>query len=369
MPVEFLGMGAPNDGTEARGRSTAVFDKKYAARIARIHEDNHWDHVLFAYGSGSPDPILQAGWVAANTERIQIRLAHRPNTSFPTVAARQFLTLDHLSEGRLTVHFISGGDQADQQREGDYLGKDARYARTREYIEIVRKAWTERKPFDWQGEHYRFENFISDIEPFGGRPPQISFAGSSPAAWKAGAAIGDIYTLFGEPIEDTKAQQAQILAEAAAQGRTRPLRWQIAFRPIVAPTDELAWEKAHRVLGDIRRHRESTVHTLARHHPVQRPQSSGSQRLLAVAERAERHDRALWTPTAKATGGGGSSTALVGSYETVAAALLDYVDLGFEIFGLRGYDFIPDTQEFGQHVIPLVKQEVAHREAQRRKSA
>lgn len=274
MPVEFLGMGAPNDGTEARRRTTAVFDKKYAARIARIHEDNNWDHVLFAYGSGSPDPLLQAAWVAANTERIQLRLAHRPNTSFPTVAARQFLTLDHLSEGRLTVHFISGGDQADQQREGDYLDKDARYARTHEYIEVVRKAWVSRKPFDWQGEHYRFENFVSDIEPFEGRPPAISFAGSSPAAWRAGAAIGDIYTLFGEPLADTKEQQRRILAEAAVQGRQRPLRWQIAFRPIVAPTDELAWDKARRVLGDIQRHRESGAHTLARHHPAGRVQSA-----------------------------------------------------------------------------------------------
>lgn len=368
MPVEFLGMGAPNDGTEARGRTTEVFDKKYAAKIARIHEDNNWDHVLFAYSSGSPDPILQAGWVAANTGHIKIRLAHRPNTSFPTVAARQFLTLDHLSEGRVTVHFISGGDQTDQQREGDYLAKDERYRRTHEYITIVRKAWTSEEPFDWDGEFYKFENFRSEIRPFNGTPPLISFAGSSPAAWTAGAALADIYTLFGEPIEDTREQQQQILQQAAAQNRTRPLRWQIAFRPIVAPTDELAWEKAHRVVEDIRRFRESGG-IWSKHHPLRKPDSAGSQRLLAVAERGERHDRALWTPTAKATGGGGSSTALVGSYETVAAALLDYVDLGFEIFGLRGYNFVPDAQEFGQHVIPLVKQEVARRDAEAGKQA
>lgn len=361
MPVEFLGMGAPNDGTEAKTRTTEVFDKKYAAKVARIHEDNNWDHVLFAYGSGSPDPILQAGWVAANTDHIQIRLAHRPNTSFPTVAAKQFLTLDHLAEGRLTVHFITGGDQTDQKREGDYLPKDERYARTKEYIEIVRKAWTSETPFDWDGKYYKFENYRSEVRPFNGRPPQISFAGSSPAAWEAGASIADIYTLFGEPIEDTKLQQKQILDQAAAQGRTRPLRWQIAFRPIIAPTDELAWEKAHKILGEIERHKHERQ-SIAKHHPLRNPEAAGSQRLLQVAERADRHDRALWTATAKATAGGGSSTALVGSYETVAAALLDYVDLGFEIFGLRGYNFIPDAQEFGQHVIPLVKQEVARRD-------
>jgi alkanesulfonate monooxygenase len=53
---------------------------------------------------------------------------------------------------------------------------------------------------------------------------------------------------------------------------------------------------------------------------------------------------------------------LVGSYETVTQAILDYHDLGFEIFGLRGYDFVADAIEFGRHVIPLLQQEVAHRE-------
>ena len=64
----------------------------------------------------------------------------------------------------------------------------------------------------------------------------------------------------------------------------------------------------------------------------------GSQRLLEIASRKDRHDRALWTPTATATGAAGASTALVGSYETVAAAILDYVDLGADLVSIRGYD-------------------------------
>ena len=362
MPVEFLGMGAFNDATETRPRSTAAYDPDYARRIARVHEENDWDHVLFAYSSGSPDPILTAGWVAARTERIQIRLAHRPNTSFPTVAARQFATLDRLSQGRLTVHFITGGSTADQAREGDYLPKDDRYERTREYIRIVKRAWTSREPFSHRGTYYRFDDFVSAIEPYRQPRPGVSFGGSSPAAWQVGAAEADIYTLFGEPLADTAEQQRRILAAAAEQGRTEPLRWQIAFRPIIAPTDAEAWERARAILAQIRANNDAAAsESLRAHHPTARPENAGSQRLLAAAERGERHDRALWTATAVATAAAGSSTALVGSYETVAAALLDYVDLGFEIFGLRGYDFLPDAEEFGRHVIPLVRQEVAHR--------
>jgi len=89
------------------------------------------------------------------------------------------------------------------------------------------------------------------------------------------------------------------------------------------------------------------------------PGNVGSQRLLALAARGARHDRALWTATVSA--GGGATTSLVGSPETVAAALLDYVDIGVEIFQLRGYDYLADIIDFGEQLIPLVRQELARR--------
>jgi len=362
MPIEFLGMGAGNDSTETSPATTPFFDPSYAAKIARIHEENNWDHVLFAYNSATQDPSVHATWVAANTERIQLRLAHRPNVSHPTFAARSFLSLDHIAQGRLTVHFITGGSQADQAREGDFVAKDARYGRTQEYMQIVRRAWSGGS-FDWNGEHYRFTDFASGLAPFNGKRPGISFGGSSEAAWSVGAAEADIYALFGEPLADAAGQQEQILSRAAALGRTDPLRWQIAFRPIVAATDELAWEKAHAIMGRFQARRSAGEVIDPVRHYTAKAEAAGTQRLLAAAERADLHDRALWTALAKAAGGGGgSATALVGSYDTVTQAILDYHELGFEIFGLRGYDFVPDAIEFGQHVIPQLKQEVAHRE-------
>ncbi|MEX5258194.1 LLM class flavin-dependent oxidoreductase [Kocuria arenosa] len=364
MPVEFLGMGAGSDSTETTPATTAFFDPAYAVEIARAHEDNGWDHLLFAYNTTLQDPIVQAAWVAAHTGRIQLRIAHRPNVSHPTYAARSFLTLDHLAGGRVTVHFITGGSQADQAREGDRLPKDERYRRTREYIQVVRRIWETGGPFDWHGEFYEFEDFSTGLRPVAGRRPGISFGGSSEAAWQVGAAVADIYALFGEPLDDAAAQQQQILDRAAALGRSAPLRWQIAFRPIIAPTDEQAWEKAHQILGRLTARRDGgEVIDPLRHHS-RPPEAAGTRRLLEAASRGDHHDRALWTALATAAGGGGgSATALVGSYDTVTQALLDYTDLGFEIFGLRGYDLVADAREFGQHVIPQVRAEVARREA------
>ncbi|MFD7597124.1 LLM class flavin-dependent oxidoreductase [Kitasatospora sp. NPDC059812] len=364
MPVEFLGIAATGDGSETTPRSTAAFDRDYTLRLARAHEDHGWDRVLFAYGAGSPEPAAAAAFLASHLDRLQILLAHRPNVSYPTFAAKTFATLDQISDGRLTVHFITGGSDHEQQREGDFLSKDERYERTREYIGIVKKAWTSREPFDHEGAHYRFNDFVSDVFPVQQPRPGVSFGGSSDAAYAAGGAEADVYCLWGEPLARTAEQIERVKEAARAAGRTDVPRIQVAFRPIIAPTEELAWEKAHRTVAAIKARRESGD-LVRRGRPLgaAAPENTGSQRLIEIAEAGERYDRALWTPTAAATGGAGNSNALVGTPETVAEALLDYYDLGVDILSARGYHLLDDAIDFGRHVIPIVREEVAKRDA------
>ncbi|WP_406203047.1 LLM class flavin-dependent oxidoreductase [Kitasatospora sp. NBC_01560] len=369
MPVEFLGIAATGDGSETTPRSTAAFDRDYTLRLARAHEDHGWDRVLFAYGAGAPDPAPAAAFLAARLDRLQILLAHRPNVSYPTFAAKTFATLDRISEGRLAVHFITGGNDHEQQREGDFLTKDQRYARTREYIGIVKRAWTSREPFDHEGEYYRFNDFVSDVFPVQEPRPAVSFGGSSDAAYEAGAAEADVYCLWGEPLARTAEQIERVKEAARAAGRTDVPRIQVAFRPIIAPTEELAWEKAHRTVAAIRARRDAGgLVRGGRREGIagsRAPENTGSQRLIEIAEAGERYDRALWTPTAAATGGAGNSNALVGTPETVAQALLDYYDLGVDILSARGYALVDDAIDFGRHVIPIVREEVAKRDAAR----
>jgi alkanesulfonate monooxygenase len=367
MPVEFLGMGATNDGTETQPRSGPAFDPEYTVALARAHEESGWDRVLTAYGSGSADPAQAAALIALRTERLQVLVAHRPNVSYPTFAAKTIATLDAMSGGRTTVHVITGGNDHEQQREGDTLPKDRRYDRTREAIQIFKKAWTSREPFDFHGEHYRFTDFVLDVEPVQKPRPRISFGGSSAAAYRVGAEEADIYALWGEPLAGTAEQIRAITELAAAAGRPAPT-FQVAFRPILGRTEEEAWEKAYATVARIQDRTKGGTSQLTRRHKLTDPENAGSQRLLAVAEQGERHDRALWTVTAKATGGAGNSTALVGTPETVAAALMDYYDLGVRILSARGYDLLEDAREFGREVIPLVRAEVARRDAAERAS-
>ncbi|GII86337.1 hypothetical protein Ssi03_43270 [Sphaerisporangium siamense] len=367
MPIEFLGIGGTHDGSETTQRSGPSFDKQYTLRLARAHQEYGWDRVLFAYGSGSPDPAQVAAYVASRVEDLEILLAHRPNLSTPTFALKTFATLDQISDGRLTVHFITGGNDHEQRREGDFLTKDERYARTREYIRIVKKGWTSRTPFDHAGEHYRFDDFVADVFPVQSPRPLVSFGGSSPAAYRAGGAEADIYCLWGEPLAQTAEQIESVRRAAREAGREDVPKIQVAFRPIIAPTEELAWEKAHRTVAAIKARQNGSGASGRGDHPRRAPENTGSQRLIAIAERGELFDRALWTPTAAATGGAGNSNALVGTPETVAQALLDYYDLGVDILSARGYALLDDAIDFGRHVIPIVREEVAKRDAERKR--
>ena len=85
------------------------------------------------------------------------------------------------------------------------------------------------------------------------------------------------------------------------------------------------------------------------------PENVGSQRLLAAAAAGERHDRAMWTSIAAATGAPGNSMALVGTPDTVAQALLDYVEIGATTLLIRGYDPLNDAIEYGRELLRRVR--------------
>jgi alkanesulfonate monooxygenase len=258
------------------------------------------------------------------------------------------------------VHTISGGTDHEQRRDGDTLGKDERYARTDEYLEILDRAWRSEQPFDYAGRYYSFEDFVSEVRPYQQPRIPLYFGGASQAAIAVGARHADVFALWGEPLAETAEQIARVRAAARDAGRETPPRISLSVRPILGDTDEEAWERAHRILETTKANHAAS-RTLGRRFGtgVPQPQNVGSQRLLAAAERGELHDRALWTPIAKAVGAYGNTTALVGSPETVAQALLDYVDIGVSTLLIRGFDPLQDAIDYGRRLIPLVRQEVA----------
>ncbi|SBW22409.1 LLM class flavin-dependent oxidoreductase [Protofrankia symbiont of Coriaria ruscifolia] len=360
MTVEFISGININPSNELNRLRLPAIDVPFLKRYARTLDEGGFDYTLVPYHSSYQDPFTLASAITQFTERLKPIVALRPNTIYPTVAAKQLATLDQLSGGRAVVHFIAGGDDSEQAREGDRLSKTERYARQAEYIDILRRVWTSTTPFDHAGTYYSFEDFVSVVRPVNGTIP-VSVGGSSQDAYRVGGAQADIFGLWGEPLKETKEQIDAVAEQARLAGRKDTPRIWVTFRPIIAPTDELAWEKAHRILGVLQGN-NGVAHAAFRSTGQREPANVGSQRLLRVARDGDLHDRALWTPTASATNATGASTALVGTPETVAAAILDYVDLGAELISIRGYDNFNDVVDYGRYIIPLVREELAHRE-------
>ncbi len=366
MSVEFIGMIGTHEVSEIRARQGPVIQPDFVARIARAHEDGGFSKVLVGYGSSSPDGAQVTAYAASQTERLGFLVAHRPGFVFPTLAARTFATLDQFTGGRVAVHIITGGSDADQRREGDFLSKDERYERTDEYLDVLKSAWTSVDPFSYRGKHYRFEDFRSDVLPAQSPRIPLYFGGSSPAAYRVGGKQSDVFMLWGEPLAQTAEQIAAVRQAAEAAGRATAPRFSVSFRPILGATEEQAWERAHSILDTIRSSgggKGSFVSSAALVGGTKAaPQSVAAQRLLAAAEKGELHDRALWTPTAAATNASGNTTALVGTPETVGQAILDYIDLGVTSILIRGFDPLDDAIDYGRHLIPAVQSELARRD-------
>ncbi len=351
--VELIGWAAPQESSEIMAPRGPIFDADVLAHTARVHEEAGFDRVLIGYFTNAPDGFLVSAHVAASTERLGLLLAHRPGFVAPTLAARKLATLDQLSKGRTAVHIISGGSDADQARDGDFIGHAERYRRSAEYVRVLRQTWRSRQPFDHHGEFYRVEQQLSEVTPWGdGDAIPVYGGGGSDAAIAALAPEIDTFMLWGEPIADTIQFSDRVRKVAADAGNE--IGFSVSTRPILGRTEGAAWDRARGFLDTI----------LARtKRPAPAPANVGSQRLLDVAARSEVFDRCLYTPLATATGARGNSTALVGTAETVAEALADYVDAGATSLLIRGYEPLADAAEYGRELIPRVRAIVAERAA------
>jgi alkanesulfonate monooxygenase len=353
MPVEMIGWIAPRVSSEIIPAKGPPFDAAIVAETARIHERAGFDRVLIGYFSEAPDGFLVGAHAASVTGRLGFLLAHRPGFVAPPLAARKLATLDQLSGGRLAVHIISGGSDADQAKDGDWADHAARYRRSAEYLTLLRRTWTETAPFDHQGEFYKTRGTYAEIRCRQVPHIPIYGGGGSDAAIQALAPHVDVFMLWGEPLKDTAAFMERVRREAALSGRAPT--FSLSTRPILAATDGAAWDRARAILDQALRQRGGA--------PPPSRQNIGSQRLLHAAAEGEVHDTCLWTKLAAATGAAGNSTALVGTPETVAKALLEYYKIGATTLLIRGYDPRPDAVQYGEELIPRIRALVAEYDA------
>lgn len=358
MTVEFIGMIHHRQGSEIRPPGPMVLDRGYIRDFAQAAETGGFDRILIGYFADGADGFLVGALAAQYTERLGMLVAHRPGFVSPPVAARKFATLDQITGGRVAMHVITGGEDAEMLRDGDVSTKEQRYARTDEYVEILKRIWTEPGPsVDFEGQYDTVRGASTTLRCFQQPRIPIFFGGASDAAIRVSAKHADVYMLWGETHAQVREMTARLRAEAAKHGRT--MRFSLSFRPILAATEDEAWARAESI-------KQRIIELRAKAGIVTKtPANEGSKRLLEAAAQGERLDTRLWTGAALATGARGNTTALVGTPQQVAEALADYHDMGVDTFLVRGFDPLADAVEYGHSLLPLTKQVIAARAAGR----
>jgi alkanesulfonate monooxygenase len=319
--------------------------RRYLGEVARAADRLGFEGVLTPTGTWCEDAWLTSAALLAETERLKFLVAFRPGLVPPTLAAQQAATLQRFSEGRVLLNVVSGSDDAEQRRFGDWLDHDERYARTAEFLQIVTSVWTQ-ESVDFTGKYYTVADARVSAPP---NPlPEIYFGGSSAAALPIAADFADVYLTWGEPPKAAAAKIEKVREQAAARGRK--VRFGIRLHTISRDTSDAAWAVANELLADLTD--EQIAKATALH---AKSESEGQRRMTALhggqVDKLEIYPN-LWAGVGLVRGGAG--TALVGSHQEVADLITEYHSLGFDEFILSGYPHLEEAYWFAEGVFPLL---------------
>ncbi len=320
-------------------------DLDYLAQVARAAERQGFEGVLTPTGTWCEDAWLTTAALIRETTRLKFLVAFRPGVISPTLAAQMAGTFQRLSGGRVLLNIVTGGDAVEQRRFGDWHDHDARYARTDEFLTIVRGVWSG-QPFSFEGEHLRVEGATTLAAP--DPVPPIYFGGSSPAALPVAARHADVYLTWGEP----PAQVAEKIGRVRELAGDRPIRFGVRLHTISRDTSAEAWAEAQKLLDAL-----SPEQVAKAQAQLAASESVGQQRMVALhggrtdggVRGLEIHPN-LWAGVGLVRGGAG--TALVGSHEEVADLLEEYHSVGVSEFVLSGYPHLEEAYWFGDGVRP-----------------
>lgn len=194
----------------------------------RIADEAGFDHVwvfdhLASIGEAGPDRPIYEGWtlqaaMAEVTKRVRIGCLVTGNTyRNPVLLAKQAVTVDHLSGGRLEFGIGAAWAEIEHQMYG-VEGLDHRVGRLSESLRIIKSLWTqERTTFD--GRYYQFKDAIANPKPVQKPHPPIWIGASGPTTLRLVARDADVWNIAGGDPARVKELSAGLEEACGAIGR------------------------------------------------------------------------------------------------------------------------------------------------------
>jgi alkanesulfonate monooxygenase len=324
----------------------------HLTELAHLAEVHGFTGALIGTGWGRPDTFTVATAIAARTTTFQPLVAIRPGYWQPAHFASAATTLQQLTGGRLLINIVSGQDNLAAY--GDTEGDQAqRYARTKEFMRLVRRLWTEER-VTFRGDYFHVTDSTVTPRPHG-TGPRLYFGGASPAAERVSATEADVQLFWGEPLDGIAERIGRLRQLGADLGRDLPaLEFGLRITTLVRDTTEEAWRDAQAKVAALAERSGSRADRL-------RGPAVGQQRLLDLAERGDVLDSCLYTAPGRYGGGGAGTTWLVGSAQDVTAALRRYADLGVSHFVLSDTPYQRETARVGDALIGRLRESLRTR--------
>jgi alkanesulfonate monooxygenase len=313
----------------------------HCSQIVRRADELGYQNILMPSGWAAGQEVLPfAAATAVLTQQINHLVAVRMGEIHPPMLARHLATIDHILGGRLTVNIISS------DLPGLREDSAARYARSREVIEILKQCWTQPE-LHYRGDFYQLD--LPTTAP--GQPyqqnggPLLYFGGISPDAVQLCAEHCDVFLMWPETEERLSETMHQVSSKAAALGRT--LDFGLRIHVIVRETENEARDAATRLMSKLDAAKGAEIKARAQDH-----QSAGVKRQdeLRAQTQDDYIEEHIWSGIGRARSG--CASAIVGDPDQVFAKLQRYIAMGIRAFILSGYPHLPECEFFARHVLP-----------------
>lgn len=335
-------------GTSKGGRQV---DHAYMKQIAVAVDNLGYEGVLIPTGRSCEDPWITAASLIDATKNLKFLVALRPGVTTPALAARMAATFDRLSNGRVLLNLVTGGDEQELKGDGVYEDHATRYQTAAEYTKIWREILTRShtgESFTFHGERLSVDDAKLLYPPVQQPYPPLWFGGSSEAAQELAAEQVDTYLTWGEPPAAVEEKIQTMQAKSAAKGRR--LNYGIRLHVIVRETSAEAWAAADELIQYV------DDATIAAAQQKFRQMDSVGQRRMAELHNGDKSKLEvspnLWAGVGLVRGGAG--TALVGDPQTVADRIQEYANLGINTFIFSGYPHLEESIRFAELVFPLL---------------
>ncbi len=319
-------------------------------RVALAAEAAGFEYALVPVTPTCWEAWISTAMMSARTTKLKMLVAARPGYILPTQMARMIAAFDQLSQGRVSINLIAGGNPRELAGDGITFSHDERYEVMDESVEIMKALWASEQRIDWQGKHFDLKGAHAYPKPYQNPWPRFYIGGESSAARDVGAKHADCYLFWGDTPERTALKVVDVRRRAAGFGRSQ-IDFGMRLQVCVRESEDEAWDAAQRLIeGTTDHQREVRKHW--------RGESQADSRMWQLADESRDNDFRiaphLWSGLSTVRGGAGLM--VVGNPRQVADTLQQFIEVGCTEFCLSGYPHDAEATRFGELVMPLVSE-------------